>query len=123
MPKKRLKQIAEEFDISFKEAQDLAFQNLEEEMITGKGKNTWINEDGQAVFDNIIPVPVIYRGRVVRLMPNPCFVLTRIPNLNTTVPVKAKLHIAKNLKGKYIYVQVDNSNNYTTYNHIIPSRR
>tara|TARA_R100000951_G_C2636613_1_gene179500 strand:+ start:1445 stop:1816 length:372 start_codon:yes stop_codon:yes gene_type:complete len=123
MAKKRLKQIAEEFDISFEKAQDLAFQNLEEEMISGKGKNTWINEDGQIVFDSIIPVPVIYRGRVVRLMPNPSFVLTRIPDLNTTVPVKAKLHIAKNLKGKYIYIQVDNSNNNTTYHHIIPSRR
>ena len=41
MAKKKLKQIAEEFDISFEKAQDLAFQNLEEEMITGKGKNTW----------------------------------------------------------------------------------
>jgi len=123
MAKKRLKQIAEEFDISFEKAQDLAFQNLEEEMITGKGKNTWINEDGQIVFDSIIPVPVIYRGRVVRLMPNPNFVLTRIPDLNTTVPVKAKLYIAKNLQGKYIYVQVDNSNNHATYHHIIPSRR
>lgn len=123
MAKKRLKQIAEEFDISFEKAQDFAFQNLEEEMITGKGKNTWINEDGQIVFDSIIPVPVIYRGRVVRLMPNPNFVLTRIPDLNTTVPVKAKLHIARNLQGKYIYVQVDNSNSHATYHHIIPSRR
>ena len=123
MAKKRLRQIAEEFDISFEKAQDFAFQNLEEEMITGKGKNTWINEDGQIVFDSIIPVPVIYRGRVVRLMPNPSFVLTRIPDLNTTVPVKAKLSVAKNLNGKYIYVQVDNSNNNSTYHHIIPSRR
>lgn len=123
MAKKRLRQIAEEFDISFEKAQDFAFQNLEEEMITGKGKNTWINEDGQIVFDSIIPVPVIYRGRVVRLMPNPSFVLTRIPDLNTTVPVKAKLNIAKNLNGKYIYIQVDNSNSNTTYHHIIPSRR
>tara|TARA_R110002153_G_scaffold72533_2_gene189689 strand:- start:4914 stop:5285 length:372 start_codon:yes stop_codon:yes gene_type:complete len=123
MAKKKLKQIAEEFDISFEKAQDLAFQNLEEEMITGKGKNTWINEDGQIVFDTIIPVPVIYRGRVVRLMPNPRFVLTRIPDLNTTVAVEAKLNIAKNLNGKYIYVQVDNSSNNSTYHHIIPSRR
>ena len=123
MPKKRLKQIAEEFDISFEKAQDLAFQNLEEEMITGKGENTWINEDGQKVFDNIVSVPTIYRGRVVRLMPNPSFVLTKIPDLNTTVPVKAKLHIAKNLLGKYIYIQVDNSNNHSTYHHIIPSQR
>jgi hypothetical protein len=56
-------------------------------------------------------------------MPNPRFVLTRIPDLNTTVPVEAKLNIAKNLNGKYIYVQVDNSNNHSTYHHIIPSRR
>ena len=39
--KKKLKQIAEEFDISFEKAKEIAFDHLEEEMITGKGQNTW----------------------------------------------------------------------------------
>lgn len=123
MPKKRLKQIAEEFDITFEQAKEMAFQRLEENMITGKGKNTWISEDGQKVFDIIIPVPVVYRGRVIRLMPNPNYVLVKVPELTKCVPVKAKLNIAKNLEGKYIYLQADNTSEHPKYNHIIPSRR
>tara|TARA_R110001592_G_scaffold228749_1_gene485286 strand:+ start:3890 stop:4261 length:372 start_codon:yes stop_codon:yes gene_type:complete len=123
MAKKKLKQIAEEFEISFEKAQEIAFQNLEEEMITGRGKNTWINEEGQKVFDSMTPVPVIYRGRAIRLMPNPNYVLVKVPELVSTVRVKAKLNIAKNLVGKYLYIQAENLNNETKYYHVTPSRR
>tara|TARA_R110000803_G_scaffold127994_7_gene195380 strand:- start:2659 stop:3036 length:378 start_codon:yes stop_codon:yes gene_type:complete len=121
--KKKLKQIAEEFDISFEKAKEIAFDHLEEEMITGKGQNTWINEHGQSIFDTLIPVPVIYRGRVLRVMPNPNFVLAKVPELLTTVVVRAKLNIAKHLAGKYIYIQAENLHNTTQYHHIIPSMR
>jgi len=123
MAKKKLKQIAEEFEISFETAQDIAFKHLEEEMITGRGKNTWISEDGQKVFDSMTPVPVIYRGRVLRLMPNPNYVLAKVPELVSTAVVKAKLNIAKNLVGKYIYIQAENIDNETKYHHVIPSKR
>lgn len=123
MPKKRLNKIAQEFDIPFEKAQEIAFNSLEEEMITGTGKNTWINEDGQKIFDIVIPVPVVYRGRVIRLMPNPNFVLVKVPELSKCVSVKAKLNIAKNLAGKYVYIQADNTSEEPKYSHIIPSRR
>ena len=123
MAKKKLKQIAQEFEIPFEKARDIAFQHLEEEMITGKGKNTWINEEGQKIFDSMTPVPVIYRGRVIRPMPNPNYVLAKVPELLTTVKVKAKLHVVKNLIGKYIYIQSENLGNETKYYHIMPSQR
>lgn len=123
MAKKKLKQIAEEFEISFEKAQDIAFEHLEEEMVTGRGKNTWINEEGQKVFDSMTPVPVIYRGRAIRLMPNANYVLAKVPELVATVVVKAKLNVAKNLVGKYIYIQAENVDNQTKYHHVMPSRR
>jgi transcription antitermination factor NusG len=123
MAKKKLKQIAEEFEIPFEKAQDIAFKHLEEEMVTGRGKNTWINEEGQKVFDSMTPVPVIYRGRVIRLMPNANYVLAKVPELVATVVVKAKLNVAKNLVGKYIYIQAENVDNETKYHHVMPSRR
>ncbi len=123
MAKKKLKQIAEEFEISFEKAQDIAFKHLEEEMVTGRGKNTWINEEGQKVFDSMTPVPVIYRGRAIRLMPNASYVLAKVPELVATVAVKAKLNVAKNLVGKYIYIQAENVDNQTKYHHVMPSRR
>ena len=45
--KKRLTELAKDFNISFNEAKDLAFKDLEEDMITGKGKNLWSSEAGQ----------------------------------------------------------------------------
>ena len=42
MPKKKLTQLAEEYGIPFEEALDLVFKELEEDMVTGRGKGTWI---------------------------------------------------------------------------------
>ncbi len=50
MAKKRLTQIAKEYDIPFETAQEIAFNHLTEESITGKGKNLWIDEVGQQRF-------------------------------------------------------------------------
>ena len=44
MAKTRLTTIAKECDIEFDEALKIAQDKLSEEMITGKGKGTWINE-------------------------------------------------------------------------------
>ena len=44
--KKRLTEIADDFGISFDEAIDIAFKNLAEDMLSGKGKNTWITGRG-----------------------------------------------------------------------------
>jgi hypothetical protein len=55
MPKKKLTDIAQEYDRAFEELLDMVFNNLEEEMVTGRGKNTWISEEGQAVLDDINP--------------------------------------------------------------------
>ena len=71
MPKKKLTQLAEEYGIPFEEALDLVFKELEEDMVTGKGKNTWINDDGQRVLDEFISMPVLYRGPVLHEAPNP----------------------------------------------------
>ena len=46
MAKKRLTKIAEEYEITFETAQEIAFNTLDEESITGKGRNLWINEVG-----------------------------------------------------------------------------
>ena len=86
MAKKRLFQIAKECGVPFEEALELAFQNLEEDMITGSKHLTWINEKGQEILDDVIPMPnvateeeeepnrLIYRGKVLRECPNPMYV-------------------------------------------------
>ncbi len=105
--KRRLTEIANDFGISFEEAQDIAFNNLEEDMLSGKGKNTWINEAGQMAMDSIVHIPVIYRGRVNRLCPNPLYVMVSIKEICKNVPVRIKFGTQKNMLLKYIYVQMD----------------
>ena len=120
MAKKRLKDIAEEFNIDFEEAQRIVYNNLEEDMVSGKGRNTWISEAGQDIFDNYVPLPVIYRGKVVRLAPNPMFVVTYIKELGKTVPVKLRNRNQKGFLLKTIYVKADNSGEEPRFSYIRP---
>jgi hypothetical protein len=122
MPKRRLTEIAKEFDIPFEQMREKVFQHLEEDMISGRGKNTWIDENGQRVLDEVIPVPVIYRGRVVRACNNPLFVFAKIPELGKCVNVRVKHGMAKNLVNKYIYIQADNTYGETQYTYTRPNR-
>jgi len=105
--KKRLTEIADDFGISFEEAKDIAFNNLEEDMLSGKGKGMWISEAGQIAMDSIVHIPVIYRGRVTRLCPNPLFVMVNLKDICKNVPVRIKLGQQKHMLLKYIYVQMD----------------
>lgn len=105
--KKRLTEIADDFGISFEEASYIAFNDLEEDMLSGKGRGMWINEAGQIAMDSIVHIPVIYRGRVTRLCPNPMFVMVNLKDICKNVPVRIKLGQQKNMLLKYIYVQMD----------------
>jgi len=115
MSKKKLTQIAEEYEISFEEAQDIVMSHLAEEMVTGKGKNTWINDDGQGIFEDMIPINILYRGKVVQLAPNPRYVLTHIRELGKKVPVKVPLRFSRGLLGKIIHVEANNKGETPTY--------
>ena len=55
MAKRRLTDLAKEYEISFDEAMDIAFNHLTEESITGRGKNTWIDEEDKNYLMIIYP--------------------------------------------------------------------
>jgi len=115
MAKKKLTEIAEEYEIDWEAAQDFVSNNLVEEMVTGKGKNTWINDDGQGIFEDMIPINILYRGKVVQLAPNPRYVLTHIRELGKKVPVKVPLRFSRGLLGKIIHVEANNKGETPTY--------
>jgi len=117
MPKKKLTAISEEYGISFEESIELVFKELEEEMVTGKGKNTWINEDGQRVLDEFISMPVLYRGPVLQQAPNPMYVMAYIKELSKKIPVKIPMRMRGRITpGKVIYIEADNSSEPPKYN-------
>ena len=115
MAKKKLTAIAEEYGIPFEEAQELVFKHLEEETVTGKGKNTWVNEVGQVALDDIIAMPVLYRGKVLTSAPNPSYVIVYLKDITRKVPVKIPLRFKDKLVGKMVYVQADTSGDNVKY--------
>ena len=108
MAKRRLTDIAKDYEISFEELQEIAFNKLTEESITGKGRNTWIDEVGQDILDDNIPIkevkPRIYRGRVRNLAPNPRFAFVHIKEKNGCV----KVEISKRMIGGIRKLQMIN---------------
>ena len=115
MSKKKLTEIAEEYEISFEKAQDFVTNNLEEEMVTGRGKGTWVNNDGQEIFEQMIPINILYRGKVMQLAPNPRYVLAHIKELGKKIPVKVPLRFSKGLLGKVIHIEANNKGDEPTY--------
>ena len=107
MAKKKLTNIAEEYGIPFEEAQELVFKHLDEETVTGRGKNTWINEEGQTALDDIIAMPVLYRGKVLSEAPNPNFLIVYIKDILRKVPVRIPARMQGLLVGKMVYVQAE----------------
>ncbi len=61
MPKKRLTDIAEEYGITFDKAHDIIVNKLEEDQVTGRGRNLWISERGQDIIEDLIPMVTIHR--------------------------------------------------------------
>ena len=124
MPKKKLTDISEEYGIPFEEALDLAFKELEEEMVTGRGKNTWINDDGQRVLDEFISMPVLYRGPVLQEAPNPNYIMVYVKELSRKVPVRIPLRYkGRFTKGKVVYLEADNSSDPPKYNWVKTPQR
>ena len=124
MPKKKLTQLAEEYGIPFEEALDLVFKELEEDMVTGRGKSTWINDDGQRVLDEFISMPVLYRGPVLSEAPNPMYIMVYVKELSKKVPVKIPLRYKGTFpKGKVIYLEADNSSDNPKYSWVKTPQR
>jgi len=91
MAKKRLKDIATKCEVSFEEAMDIALSKLPAGSLSGKGKNTWVEEDFAKILTDTCMIkeiiPKFYIGKVTRECPNPKYVYVSSPEIGKTVPV------------------------------------
>jgi len=121
MPKVKLTKLAEENDISFEEAMEIAKDKLPEDYLTGKGKNTWVCEEGQEIlveaFDVPELVPKFLKGRVQYAAPNPHYVYAYIPEIQKKVPVVISKHFKDRLIGKNIDIEAIQDNKGVSYRH------
>jgi|TARA_R110002020_G_scaffold184537_3_gene381609 hypothetical protein len=78
MPKKKLSIIAKEQEVTFEEAMTIATEKLPKGSTTGKGKNTWVTEEGTKILEDSFMIteiiPKHYKGRVLNECPNPKYV-------------------------------------------------
>jgi len=118
MAKRRLTDIAKDLGISFETAQEKVTMGLEEDMVTGKGKNTWINEQGQDLLDMLSPMPIRYRGKVIANAPNPRYIYVYIRELPAKVAVLVPPQLKGRLLGKMVYLEATNEGDTTIYKYI-----
>jgi hypothetical protein len=102
MPKIKLTALSNEYEVTFEEAIGIVLEKIPEEYITGRGKNTWISEEGQDIIkeglfiDEIIPKN--YIGKVIAECPNPRYNFVYNKDIGKKVPVM----IPRRLQGKFI---------------------
>lgn len=117
--KVKLTKLAEENEVTFEEAMDLAKEKLPEDSLTGRGKNTWVNEEGQEILARAFEIPEIVpkylKGKVMHAAPNPHYVYAYIKELSKKVPViQGKRYMGK-LLGKNIDIEAIQDNKGVSY--------
>ncbi len=70
---------------------DIALSKLPAGSLSGKGKNTWVEEDFAKILTDTCMIkeiiPKFYIGKVTRECPNPKYVYVSAPEIGKTVPV------------------------------------
>ncbi len=102
MPKINLTTLSDEYEVTFEEAIGVVLETSPEEYITGRGRNTWISEEGQEIIkeglfiDEIIPKN--YIGKVIAECPNPRYNFVYSKEIGKKVPVM----IPRRLQGRFV---------------------
>lgn len=122
MPKKHIKQIAQENDLRIEEAIQYAHEKLPKEQVTGKGNNLWVGEDGQKILHAAAFAPEIvpkyYQGKVVRNAPNPSYVYAHVRELDKVIPVVLPRYGKSNLLHKNITIEEIKDDTGSTYRYV-----
>ena len=121
MPKVKLTKLAEENELPFEEAMEIAKDKLPEDYLTGKGKNTWVCEEGQEILVEAFEVPELVpkylKGKVLHAAPNPHYVYAHIQEIGKKVPVVISKYFVDRLVGKQIDIEAIKDNKGVSYRH------
>ena len=126
MAKTRLTQLAKECEIEFEDAITIAHDKLPEEAITGKGKNTWINEEGADILRDALIIPEIVpkhiQVKILQECPNRCYNWGHSKEIGKKVPVLIPRKFWGRLIGKTITVECISDNKGTSYRYVHEKR-
>jgi hypothetical protein len=122
MPKVKLTQIANDYEVSFDEALQILQEKVPAEYITGKGKNTWLSEEGQSIvedglfIDEIIPHN--YIGKVLSECPNPRYNYVYSKEIGKRVPVMIPRRWQGQMVGKKITFEAIEDESGVSYRYV-----
>lgn len=124
MPKKKLTALADEYEVPFEEALEIVNDKVPDEFVTGKGKNTWIAEEGQAIIDDAMfideIIPRNHVGKVLKECPNPRFNFVYSKDIGKRVPVMIPRRWQGKLIGKRITFEAIEDNKGVSYRYVKP---
>lgn len=110
MAKVKLTKLAAQFAQDFDSFFALAKSKLSADMLTGRGKNTWVDEEGQKILIDCMYVeeivPKHYKGKVLADAPNPSYVFAYIDEIKMKVPVVIARKYKGKMKGKTITIEM-----------------
>lgn len=122
MAKVRLTKMASQMSSSFDKFMDLAKEKLSEDMLSGKGRNTWVDEEGQKILvDSCFVseiIPKHYKGIVTSEAPNPSYVFAYISEITMRVPVVIPRRLRGRLRGKKITIEMIEDEKGKSYRYV-----
>ena len=125
--KTKLTKLIEDYDVEFDEALQIAQDKLPREEITGKGKGTWINEEGVKILDEAFDIPEIVPKHIkVKMLsecPNRCYNWGHSKELGKKVPVLIPRRFYGALVGKTISVECITDDTGTSYRYVHQKRK
>tara|TARA_R110002096_G_scaffold259914_3_gene453300 strand:- start:141 stop:521 length:381 start_codon:yes stop_codon:yes gene_type:complete len=125
--KTKLTKLIEDYDVEFDEALQIAQDKLPREEITGKGKGTWINEEGVKILDEAFDIPEIVpkhiKVKIISECPNRCYNWGHSKELGKKVPVLIPRRFYGALVGKTISVECITDDTGTSYRYVHQKRK
>ncbi len=120
--KTKLTKLIKDYNVEFDEALQIAQNKLPQEEITGKGKGTWIGEEGVKILDEAFDIPEIvpkhYRVKILQECPNRCYNWAFIKEIEKRVPVLIPRRVWGKLIGKIVNVECIADENGESYRYI-----
>ena len=108
--------------MEFEEAMRIAEDKLPEGSLTGKGKNTWVNEEGTAILEESFMIeeiiPKHYTGNVLAECPNPRYNYVFNKELGKRVPMLVPRKWQGRLIGKVITFEAISDHIGTSYRYV-----
>ena len=122
MTKKPSVTIEEEQEVDFNEAMRIALEKLPEGSLTGKGRNTWVTEEGTAILEDSFMIeeiiPKHYSGIVLYECPNPKFNYVQNKEIGKKVPILVPRKWQGKLIGKQVTFEAIQDDKGTSYRYV-----